>query len=200
MLPTILLYVLAIIVICIVALLLFRKYHSLRDIRRKRNILIYGVFALILILLIFQLDLVARRADVGYGITAISGKVYPGKVNEVALYCSNRGSRSANFYIVLTSVNASFNIEDQQDYLSVNSTMVKVPFALSENWFSANADSKVVFFTVSDNVAGFSFFVDIENRAFGGLDTPGGVWFVRYAWNATTNCFILTESANIAAA
>ncbi len=54
MLPLVILYVLGIVAISIVILALFKKYNSLRDTRKKRNILIYCVFALILALLIFN--------------------------------------------------------------------------------------------------------------------------------------------------
>jgi hypothetical protein len=200
MLPLVLLYILAIVIVSIVILLLLRKYPSLRNIRKKRNILIYCILALIPGLLIFQLDTVARRADVGFGIDSIPDKAFRGKISQITLYCNNRGSRSAEFYVVLTSLNASITVRDQQDYLLVSSTTVKVPFSLSENWISGNSDRKNVFFTVDSNVTSFSFWVDIENRAFGELDTPGGVWSVRFVWNATENCYIMTERSQIAAA
>jgi hypothetical protein len=179
-------YIIAIIAVFLMILVLFVKYSSLRKYTRKRNIMVYCAFILTLGLLMFQVDSVSRRAYVGYGLGMGSGKAYVGEVNESVWSCSNHGDRSADFYLVINSVNASFIIQKQEGYVLASNTTIKVPFSLS-----GNSESKPVFYIIDKNVAGFYFSTSIENRGYGGFDVTTAMSGVTFVWNATGDYYIL---------
>ncbi len=151
----------------------------------------YATFALVIFLLFFQIDNVARRAIIDYGFSAGNNRAYVGAVNQVTLTSGNRGERSISFYLIFSAVNASFQIENQRDYILVNNRTVKIPFSLSESWLSTNADSKPVLFTVDENVTGFSFSATLEPKGWGGLSVSSGFSSATFAWNATENCYVM---------
>lgn len=153
--------------------------------------MIYAAVALVLVLLVFQIDNVSRRANVSYVLDTSFNKAYLGEVNQIVMYCQNYGDRAASFYLVLSSVNASFQVQTQQNYIQVNSKTVKVPFLLQEHWFSMSAKSKPVFFTVDENVTGFSFSGSLEPQGYGGLDVSSGFTSATFVWSGTENCYVL---------
>jgi hypothetical protein len=184
-------YIVALVAILIaVALLLFR-FPYFRKYRRKSNILIYFTVALTLVLLVYQIDFVARTAVVTYSIDTSEDRFYVGELNEISVKCSNRGDRACSFDIVVSSVNMSFSVGTSQTYFQVNSTAVKVPFTLQENGSSMNGDSKPVFFTINENVTGFSFRLLLEAHAFNSIKVYNAGYAVSCVWNATENCYEL---------
>ncbi len=183
-------YIIAIIAIFIAILVLFVRYPSLRNYRRKRIILIYCVFILVLGLLMFQMDNVYRRAFVNYSISTSYDKAYVGVVNRVVWSCGCFGGRSASFYLVISSINASFTLHYQRDYVLISNTTVKVPFSLSES-----SDSEPVFFIIDDNVTSFSFSASLENRGWGGLEVSSALSSVTFVWNATENYYELNYAS-----
>jgi len=193
-------YIVVFVAVLIVVLVLLVKFPSLRKYRRKRNILIYLVVALTLVLLVYQIDFVTRVAVVDYSIDARGLRFYPGEVNEISVYCSNSGDRACSFYLVLSSVNASFPAQTQQTYLQINNTMVKVPFLLHERWSSMSADSKPVFFTIDENVTGFSFSLSLEANSYNPVVVYSApfsrIWCV---WNATESCYKLKYGSGFTA-
>jgi hypothetical protein len=183
-------YYFAVFAVLIVLLILLVARPSLRKYTKKRNIAVYFVFILVLGLLFFQIDNVSRRALVDYTMDMRYDKAYPDSVNEVAWSCSNyHGSRSADFYLIVSSVNASFVVVHQSDYVLVNSTAVKVPFSI---W--GNSDNQSIFFFVKSNATGFSFHTSIENRGWGGIDVSTAMRRVMFVWNATENCYVIKEA------
>lgn len=186
-------YLIALLVVLVAVGVLLFVFRSLRDHRRKRNILVYAVVLSIVILLVFQIDNVSRRALIDFGISSNTsdGKAYRDQVNQVDLYSSNHGDRSADFFIILNGVNASFQLQNQQNYILLNSRSIKVAFSLSEPWFSKNAQSQSVFYTVDDNVTSFSFSTHIEPKGLGGLSVMNGLTSVTYVWNGTQDCYVM---------
>ncbi len=184
-------YIITLIVFCIAILASLAIFPSARKYWRRRNIALYAAFALIIFLLFFQIDNVSRRAMITYGFSAGNNRAYVGAVNHVTLSGENHGGRAARFYLVFSSVNASFQTQNQQDYILANSKTVKVPFVLSESGFSTNAASKPVLFTVDENVSGFSFSATLEPTGLGGLSVTSGFSSATYTWNATENCYAM---------
>jgi hypothetical protein len=178
------------VIIAIAALLII--FPSLRKYRRKKNILVYVVAALVIALLIFQIDNVSRRAIVSYSFAGAGDtKYYDREGNQIIMQCQNHGDRAASFYLVLSSVNATFQVKTQQNYIQTSSRTVKVPFLLQESWLSMSADSKPVFFTIDKNVTGFSFSISLEAQGYGSLVVGSGDTDIRFAWNGTENCYML---------
>jgi hypothetical protein len=185
-------YVVALVTVLIVVFVLLLKFPSLRKYRRKRNILIYTVVALTLVLLVYQTDFVTRVAIVTYSIDTGVGRFYLGRINEINVYCSNSGYRACSFDIIVNSVNASFSPQNPETYLNINNTVTKVPFMLQERWSSMNKNSKPVFFTIDENATGFSFRISLEAHAFNSIQVYSSpAYAIAYVWNATENCYKL---------
>jgi hypothetical protein len=185
-------YIVAFLAVLIIVLVLLVKFPSFRNYRRKRNILIYFVVALMLVLLVYQIDFVTRIAVVSYSIDTSRDRFYLGEVNEISVNCISTGDRACSFYLVVSSVNATFSAQNPQTYLHVNTTIVKVPFLLQERWSSMNADSKPVFFTIDENVTGFSFRLSLESQGYSSVNVfeapVSSIWCV---WNATEGCYMI---------
>jgi hypothetical protein len=95
--------------------------------------------------------------------------------------------------LVVRSVNASFLAQTQPNYVQVNSTLIKVHFTLSENWFSRRSKTtESVLFNIDENVTGFSFTITPDSWSKGCLFVSGQP-FVSYVWNGTENCFVPYE-------
>ena len=190
-------YIVLLIVVLVIVTALLVKFSSLRKYRMKRNILIYFVMALVLALLIFQIDTIVRRANVFYSIEPRDGltKFYPDTKNQITVYCQSNGVRAADFYIVLKSTNASFQPDADQSYIQVNTTTVKVPFQL--HGFSPTEDSKPVSFRIDGNVTSFSFQASLEAQSFNFIDVYSAVYGVTFVWNATEDCYLLDGIAAV---
>ena len=67
---------------------------------------------------------------------------------------------------------------------------VKISFMLKESLLSTNAESKSVFFTIDENVTGFSFSFSLENQSHASLVVASGDANVEYTWNSTENCYV----------
>jgi len=185
-------YIVLIGIVSIVALVLLVRFPSLRKPSRKRSITFYVVVGLVLMLLVFQADNVTRRALVSYQVES-DVKFYPETAKQLNLTCRNQGDKSCSFYIVISSVNASFSVQTQPTYVQVNSTTVKVPFTLSERWLFMSDATEHLPFNIDENVTGFSFRILPE---FGGgtdLVFIMGDASVNYIWNGTENCYMSGE-------
>jgi hypothetical protein len=183
-------YIILIIILAFFALASFMKFPSLRNYRRKRNIVVYPALLLVFALLAFQAYDVSSVALVGYRVEShFSFDLEATK--HVGLTCSSQG-RSCSFYLILKSDNASFPTLTEQNYLHINDTAVKVPFTIS-GLFSPTEVTKYVFFEIDENVTGFSFSILPESWSSRALFVSGQP-SVSYVWNGTENCFMLHES------
>jgi len=184
-------YIALFLAICIAVIVMLVIFPSFRKYRRKRNILIYIVAALVLMLLIFQIDNVTRRAVVSYKIDTSVTQFYPDETNQIRIRCQNHGDRPASFYLDFHSINASFSAQPEQTYIQVSTTLVVVPFMLQESWFSTNTVSKPVFFNIDANVTEFSFDILFEVHGYNNIAVSEGVTNIRCVWNETQNCYTL---------
>lgn len=93
--------------------------------------------------------------------------------------------------LVFSSVNASFHVTNQQNYIQTSSRTVKVPFSLQESGVSMSTDTKPVFFTIDENVTEFSFSFSLEAQDYSHLVVSSGDTGVSFVWNVTENCYTL---------
>jgi hypothetical protein len=184
-------YVVLIIILAIFALASFKKFPSLRNYRRKRNIIAYSALLLVFALLAFQAYDAGSVAIVGYRVES-HFRFDPEAAKNIGLTCSIRSVRSYSICLVLKSVNASFPTLTELNYLHINDTAVKVPFTNS-GLFSPTEVTKYVFFEIDKDVTGFSFSILPESWSSRCLFVSGQP-SVSYVWNETENCFILHES------
>jgi len=167
----------------------FFKVPSFRVYRKRRNLIIYAVSALILGLLAYQAyDSFLGPAYVSYSLENGETRFYAGRVNTLSVSSSNMGMRTASFNLILKSVNASFTPNTQQNYVQVNSTIIKVPFSFPQG----GRETKPVQFTIDENVSAFAFYTSTD---MGNGDAHFSVYFVLHAesvWDSKTSSFTLT--------
>ncbi len=177
-------YYLALLAVLIVTAVFLVIFPSLRKYRRRRNILIYVAIVVVLFSLVAQIDNVSRRAIVDFSVGG-PAKFYRGEPNQLAVSAGNHGNRAVSFRLVISSVNASFQIQPQQDYVQINNRTSKVPFSLQESSLFGSSENKPLFFTIDENVSGFSFSVSLEAQPSGSVSVASGITYITYTWNGT---------------
>jgi hypothetical protein len=116
---------------------------------------------------------------------------YPERINQFNVtYMGTKPTTS--FYVIITSVNASFPDQYYQNHIRVNSTAIKVLFTLGENGSTMEKDTQSMLFSINENVTGFSFTWDTESRVFYVLPLRD-VYGVQYIWNETENYYELSS-------
>ncbi len=175
-------------IILVVILICFLKFQSLRKYRRKRNLLVYAVLAILVGLLAYETyNQFLGPAIVSYSVVG-GNQFYAGQVNQFTVSCENLGMRETSFYLVLNSENASLLAENQQDYIQVNSTSIKIPFTLHSLHEKTTA---TVFFSINENVTSCAFYPNIERANYSPIVT-GSTLRAECIWNAETNSYNLT--------
>lgn len=191
-------YAIALTAFSLIVLTLLFKIPSLRQYRKKRNLFIYVAIALVAVLLVFQAHEVAiGPTHISYMFDCGGGEFFSGRANQFNVTCSNSGFRTANFYIVLQSVNASFTAQNPQDYLQVNSTTLKIPFSFQE--LTKATESKPVFFEIDQNATGFSFSACVEAQSGSSLIVITCMPTLAGCWNSTGNCYTIDDWSIVAA-
>jgi hypothetical protein len=189
-------YFIGIIVIAIVFIVLLLAFPSLRKYRKKRNLLVYCIFALLVVLLFSQINDAYKQAIVNFGLDNNgSTRAYLGENNTIFLNSQNMGNKAVDFYVILQAQNASFPASSGQDYVQLNNKTVKALFSLSESGLPRDSDKKSVLFTIDENVTGFLFSTSLESKGFEKplyISTANSEIFV---WNSTENCFMLNSTS-----
>jgi len=154
---------------------------------RKRKRILVGVAALVVLcLVVWQLLVAVMPITVAYEMN--TEQIYPPGTNALNVTCSNSGSRSARFNIVLTLENAFVSSQTMQPYIQVNARTVKLPFTLH----GAESAVKPVFFLIDNNAASFSFHIRFET-AESNLYGSNVCYLKGYEWNATSETYRHTQ-------
>ncbi len=189
-------YFIGIIVVAIVFVVLLLAFPSLRRYRKKRNLLVYCIFALFVVLLFSQINDVYTQAIVNFGLDNNgSARAYLSENNTISLYSQNMGNKAVDFYVILKAQNASFPTSSGQDYVQLNNKTVKVLFSLSESGLPRDSNKKPVVFRIDDNVTGFLFSTSLESNRYEEplyISTANSEIFV---WNNNENCFMLNSTS-----
>jgi hypothetical protein len=186
-------YILLFLIVLVIAIVLFVKFPSLRNYRRKRNIPVYLLVTMVLIVALYQAYEAPRRTVYEYWIADNSfPNYYPGKTNQFNLTCEYLETRPGSFYMVVNSVNVSFPVQPQETYVPVNSTAIKVLFTVPENTSPMHKDTKPIFFIIDENVTGFSFRVYPETVS-DTLFPAGYTYGMDYVWNGLENYYELSQ-------
>ena len=152
-------YVLLLFVCLLVFLVCIINFRSLRVYRRKRNLMIYAVFALVLSLLIYQANEVSLGPSyISYGIKKTQTPIYAMEQNQFGVTCYCDGGKEATFHMVMKCANATLQVDGQADYIQLNDTAIKIPFSFR----GSGEQTKPVYFTVNANVSSVEFYPSIE--------------------------------------
>jgi hypothetical protein len=179
-------YAILLIVSLVIITVCFLKLPSLRAFHKRRNLLIYVISALILSLIAYEAcDSSLGPTVVSYNLETETNQFYGGQVNQFNISCTNLGIRETNFYLVVKSINASFIVGEQLNYVQINSTAIKILFKL--NAFNVHTtNTKSVIFTIDANATGFGFYFDCPVLATSSTTEALGLW------NTTTNIYSLS--------
>jgi hypothetical protein len=182
-------YIIAFIVCLMVFSALILGVSSLRN-RRKRNIAVYAVMVLVLGLLAFQAhDVALGPTYVNYDFKFSKSAFYPDVVNQFNITSGSSGVRTANYFVVLNSVNASFTDSNAPDYIRVSNTTIKIPFSFNE--LKEASASKPVLFEISQNVTGFVVDVDFEPQEGSKIAVTSWTSMMTCSYNSTLNCYTI---------
>ena len=179
------------IVLCsIIILLCFVKFKSLRNIRRRRNWGIYASLILLGLLFYQAYDVSLGPNDVYFSLQKPQTPVYDGHENQFSITCSSGGLKQVDFYMVIRSDNATLSTKDQQGYIQVNATAIKIPF----NFQGSGTQTKSVYFTADANVSSFSFYPAVERIN----NSPISIWVflneIRCTYNPATHSYLMADS------
>jgi hypothetical protein len=189
-------YVMLLIICLLVLAAVFWRYPPLRVYRRKRNILVYGVLALVFSLLAYQAYAVSLGPNfISFGIQKTVTPIYPGQENHFSVTCYSDGAKEVGFYMVFQCENATLQVDGESSYIQTNATAIKIPFSFHGN----GEQTKVVYFTADSNVASLSFYPSVE-RQKGEGDFIVTAWLTEISctWDPVTCSFAMADSPPIA--
>jgi hypothetical protein len=182
-------YFISIIIVCIVFGILLAVSSSFRKYRRRKNILAYCIFFLVVVMLAFQIGTYWNPAFVDFGLKIDgSTRAYLGKTNEILLYGQSLRYKAADFYVVLRAENASLLIPNEQDYVQLDNRTVKVFFSLTELHKSGDNGTKPVYYTIDKDSATFRFSTSLESKQE--IHYTSIRNRIEFAWNITEQCYL----------
>jgi hypothetical protein len=179
-------YEIMLIVCLAIFLALLLKFPSLRKYRKKRNLVLYAVAGLVLVLTGYHAyDLSLGPTYVSYGIADTSKQFYAIEVNQLDVFSNTHRVDKASFYVDLRAVNASFEVNNDPNDLRVNSTLIKIPFTFQES----SSQTKPVLFTMNGNVSSFEFHLAVEEQKDSTIHVTSWMSEVYCAWDSTKQSY-----------
>ncbi len=184
-------YIFALIICILVFSGLLFKFKFLRSFQRK-SLAIYVVTILVVVFLSFQAyDTGLGPTHIGYDFTVNTQAFQPDVVNQFNVTSGTNGIRPTSYYLVLTSVNASFTEENPKEYLRVDNITIKIPFKFEESK-PANLN-KLVFFKIDQNATGCSIGSGIEAAADSKIVVTTWIGTLQCSYNTKLNSYTVEE-------
>ncbi len=149
--------------------------------------------AMIMVTVYFSQSL---EASIEYSIDISKREFNPDSINEISVNCVNRGGKDGNFYIVLSAVNASFKIKENEAFPRLYENSVWIPFSLN----GGTSESKSVRFVIEESRSGFSFRVLLKELENGGIKTGvSPVSSISYRWDEAKEGYVLAAGGGAVA-
>jgi hypothetical protein len=187
-------YVLLLFVCLLVFLVCIINFRSLRVYRRKRNLLVYAVFALVLTLIAYHANEVSLGPSyISYGIKKTQTPIYAMEKNQFGVTCYCDGGKEATFYMVMKCANATLQIDEQANYIKVNDTAVKIPFSFR----GSGEQTKPVYFMVNANVSSVEFYPSIERELGSSIMVTTWLSEIRCVLDPATGRYAMADSLPI---
>ena len=161
---------------------------------KKRIVSIVAVVAIILFSALFIYHFSIPPARIQYWIEYETTRYYPEESNTITINCKNHGGRDGNFRLALSLRNTSFSDQTEQPFDKLSSNLVNFPF----NLHGGDSDSRLVFFSIQENVTYFSFYLSLESDfdLLNPVDIASApISSLGYKWNETDKCYILSGGA-----
>ena len=179
--------------ICVIAIVVFWKFPSLRVYRRKRNLAIYMAILLISGLTAYQVYNVSLGPNfISFSIQKTQSPIHAGEPNHLVVTCRSEGAREVHFYMTIYSKNATLQARGNEGYIQLNETAIKIPFAFHGN----GEQAKPIFFTVNANVSSISFYPRIERQDGDRIAVVTYLSEVQCTFDPITNSYVMAASSS----
>jgi hypothetical protein len=163
---------------------------SLRSYRRRRNLIVYSVFILVLGLIVCQTYNASLGPNyVSFSIQKTQTPIYSIQANHFTVTVNSDGAKDANFYMVLVSANATMQTHGQEGYIQVNDTCIKIPFNFHGNGQATNP----VYFTADADVSSIAFYPHFE-KVSGDYVIYVELSEIQCLWDPPTRSFAMGDS------
>jgi hypothetical protein len=178
-------YIILLAIMLVAVAVCFYKFPSLRSIRKPRNLMIYLVILLLLGSVVYQVyDAFLGVSVVTYDVSINDNEFVASRAFELEVVCENLGVRETSFYLTLTSINASLTAGNQQNYIKINNTAIKIPFHFNTASIHVR-ETKPVLVTIDESVSDFG--LDFKSSVI----TTGGIMGIEGQLNETTNDYAM---------
>lgn len=135
-------------------------------------------------------DISLGKNYVSFGVEKTKTPIYSNHQNQFSLTCRSNGVRVISFYLTVTCANATLQANNQQGYIQVNDTAVKIPFSFNGD----GEETKPVFFTADLNVSSISFYPLIEWRQnYGQMYVMTYIREVQCTFDPVTRSYIMLD-------
>jgi hypothetical protein len=179
----------------VVVIAVIWKRPSMRLYRRKRNILVYSVLALVFSLIALQAYEVSLGPNyISFGIEKTATPIYIGIENHFSVTCYSDGGKQASFYMIIKSANATLQTKGETGYIQVNDTAIKIPFSFQ----GSGQLTKPIYFTAYANVSSLEFYPVIERQDDSPIIVTSYLSEIQCMWDPTTNSFSMADSPPVA--
>jgi hypothetical protein len=187
-------YILLLLVCVIVFLVCIISFRSLRLYRRKRNLLVYTLFALTISLIGYQATVASVGPNyISFGIQKTQTPIYAEQQNHFSVTCYSDGGNQEAFYMLLKCTNATLQVNGQVDYVQVNGTAIKIPFSFP----GGGEQTKQVYFRVNAGASNVEFYPSIERQPNSAIIVATWLSEIRCNLDPTTNSYAMADSMPI---
>jgi hypothetical protein len=161
------------VVLIVAVLACFLAFSSLRVYRRRRNWIIYAFIVVLIGVTAFEAyDTSIGPAIITYSIHTTENQFSAVTTNRFEIECTNLGNRRTSFNLVAKFNNASLAAQSEKDYSQINSTTIKIPFALET---LKQTQTKSLQFMIAQDVMAFEFSLYMDYNKDSPIVTGGTV-------------------------
>jgi hypothetical protein len=172
-------------IISVVAVSCLIKFRSLRNFRKKQNLLVYSVVLLLLGLIAYQTnDLSLGSPLVTNRVSLTNNKFQAEKISQLTVTCENLCNRELTCNLTVTAVNVSLTMANQENYVQVDNSTIDIPLHFNIGSIH-NEQTKTVLFTIKKDSANFQITLDSP------IMTTGGQCRVEGSWDANTSSYMV---------
>jgi hypothetical protein len=116
--------------------------------------------------------------------------IYAEYQNQFTLTAYSGGQRPVSFDVILRCRNVTFQVINQQDYIQLNETAIRIPFS----FHGSNDETRSIYFTVDANVSSFSFYSSIERQGNNRDVAIGGLGEMQCQLDPVTHSYAMADS------
>jgi hypothetical protein len=171
------------VIISVVAVACLIKFPSLRNYRKKQNVIVYSIVILLLGLIAFQVyDWSLGSPIITNRVSLTNNKFQAGQMIALSITSENLCNRELTFDLTVSCVNASLSPGDLGRFIQVDNSTVKIPFHFNAGSVN-DQKAETILFTINKDSPSFRINFDSP------ITTTGGQCTVEGSWDATTSSY-----------